>query len=212
MLEPVNFNGSLLIHDLDGHRIFLDTNDIHMTVHMLENHIWEPQVRQVIAASLHQGGCYVDVGANVGLHAVYAAGLAGSEGRVYAIEPNKHVYYLLKQNMDINGFFDRARLYNLAVSDGPGIGKMYIYQGHAGGSGLSKEELYMADCEEQTVSMDTLDHILEEEPKNIDVLKIDVEGFEVNVINGSLAVLQKNPDITIIMEWQPGGMIRHVGG
>lgn len=56
MLEPVNFNGSLLIHDSDGHRIFLDTNDIHMSVHMLENHIWEPQVRQIIAASLAQGG------------------------------------------------------------------------------------------------------------------------------------------------------------
>lgn len=56
MLEPVNFNGDLFIHDTDGHRIFLDTNDIHMTAHMLENHVWEPHVRQILAASLQGGG------------------------------------------------------------------------------------------------------------------------------------------------------------
>lgn len=147
----------------------------------------------------------------MGLHAVYAAGLIGSEGKVYAIEPNQHTFRLLKQNMDINGFLERTNLYNLAISDQAGTGKMYIYQGHAGGSGLSKDASYRADFEEQKVLTDSLDHILGELKGKIDVLKIDVEGAEVHVMNGGLVTLQQNPDITIIMEWRPGHMARQEG-
>lgn len=203
-MEVVNFNEKLLIHDIDGHRIFLDTNDLHMSIHMLENGVWEPQIRKIICASLNKDGVYVDVGANIGLHAVYAAGLVGSKGKVYAIEPNNQVYNILKTNMDINGFFDRAVLYNIAISNANENSKLYIYNGHAGGSGLGKEVKYKTDYIEQKVSTSTLDLVLE--GQKVDVLKIDVEGFEANVIGGALSVLASNPDITIIMEWHPKEM------
>lgn len=202
MNEPVYFNNKLFIHDIDGHRIFLDPNDIHMTIHMLENRVWEPQIREVIATSLKNGGVYVDVGANVGLHAVYAAGLVGSEGKVYAIEPNKDIYQILLANLDINGFLSISSLHNVAVSDSAGKGCMYIYPDHAGGSGFGKETSFLRPYKKQKVRIETVDDIVKNE--EVDVLKIDVEGFEWDCINGAKRTIDNSKNITVILEWNAG--------
>lgn len=211
--EPINIGDKLLIHDADGHRVFLDPDELHMTVHMIENHIWEPHVREIIVSSLSAGGIYVDVGANIGLHALYAAGLVGNTGNIVCIEPNYRLFNILENNFDINGFLDRTKFYNMAASNYNGNGTMYIYDGHAGGSGLGKSDEYLSECKEQIVNIGTLDNILNENidtPYVVDVLKIDVEGFELKVLQGASKVLD-NPNITVILEWQPEDMIQRVG-
>ena len=209
-MSAINYGKNILIHDIDGYRILLDTNDLHMSIHMIENRVWEPQIREILKCLLKQDGVYVDVGSNIGLHTVYAAGLLKNKnGRVYAIEPNIDVYNILRKNVDINGFFDVVSMYNIGISDKNTKGNIYIYNGHAGGSGLGITDEFHTDYVQQEIEITTLDKLLEK--KHIDILKIDVEGFEANVLRGAVSVLEFNPDITIIMEWNPKLIQKNTG-
>lgn len=196
--EPINLGSRLLIHDSDGHRVFLDPEELHMTVHMTETHVWEPHVREIIAWSMKTGGGYIDVGANVGFHTIYAAGLAGEFGKIICAEPNSRVFRILKDNLDINGFLGRSSLYQMAVSNYCGTGTMKLYEGHSGGSGLGITAEFGRQYTEEEVEIDTLDSIIKKSnvsPGQIDVLKIDVEGFELSVLEGGTGILE-NPGLS----------------
>lgn len=210
MIEWVNLGEKLLIHNTDGQRVFLDQNDINMTIHMLEHGEWEPHVRQIIDASLNEGSVYIDVGANIGLHSLYAAQKVGEGGKVLSFEPNKKLYKLLKANMETNGFLNRTELYNSAVSDHNGTEKFYIYDEHASMSGFMKEHSdFEADCFVQDTRVIKLDDVCDQK---VDLIKIDVEGFEYDVLNGARKLIEKNKDnITILFEWQPGDIIERRG-
>lgn len=208
--QPVYIGDKLLIHTLDGKRAFLDKNDLSMTLHMIEHKEWEPQIREVIAASVTEGSTYVDVGANIGLHAMYAAGFVGKTGKVIAIEPNKEVLRLLKTNMEINGFWDRTVFVQKAVSNYSGETNFFIYDEHAGMSGLMKGHTdFESDVKSELVKVDKLSAIVPKGTK-VDLLKISVEGFEYNVLLGSEDIIDQE-DITIIFEWIPKDIRERLG-
>ena len=204
----MSFGDRIFIHDCDGHRIFLDTNDIHIMCHMLEHREWEPQNREIIKETLKKAdfkGCCVDVGANIGLHSVYMAGLLNNEGTVVCFEPNKSVYQILRDNLDINGLLWKSSIYNCAVSDHAGDGVMHVYDERAGMSGLGKND-GLGECKEQNVDIVTLDDTIDLNLR-IPLLKIDVEGFEWDVVKGAKNLIESHKDeITIILEWHPDEM------
>lgn len=159
-MDYYTIGDKLLIHDIDGRRIFLDTDELHMTAHMLEHGVWEPHVREIIKETLTYGDLYVDVGANIGLHTLYAASIVGPTGKVVCFEPNKRLFKILENNIDINGLMERTTLYNNAVGNKKEQKSLYIYKGHAGGSGLSKNEEYYQECTEQITDVVTLNDTL----------------------------------------------------
>lgn len=85
----------ILIYNNDGQRVFLDPQDINISCHMLEHGQWEPQIRKVMRHILEPGDCYIDVGANIGLHALYAGKLIGPTGEMVLFEPNETTYDIL---------------------------------------------------------------------------------------------------------------------
>jgi len=208
---PIMFGGRTLIHTLDGKRVFLDPDDLFMSLHMIEHREWEPQVREIIALSLTEGSTYVDVGANIGLHTLYAAGFLGASGRIFAIEPNEDVMKILKTNLEINGFCDRTVLVQKAVSDYVGCTQFYVYAEHNGMSGLMAEHTdFDAEVTQTEVEVDTLRSIIPA-GTTVDLLKIDVEGYEYQVLTGSADILEQK-DITLIFEWVPDYIRERVGG
>src|SRR5687767_6592083 len=86
----------------DGTKVLLDLRDVG-TLNFITSDIYEPDVTGAIKQLLKPGGTFIDVGANLGIHTLMAWRHLGKSGRVFAIEPNKHIFRLMRQSLQLNG-------------------------------------------------------------------------------------------------------------
>lgn len=150
---------------------------------------YEPRTLAFIQRSLRNGGIFVDVGANIGGYTVRVA----KRSRVYALEPHPRNFHFLKFNLKLNQEVANARIFQVAA--GPYIGRatLHISDYHGRHSLLYSQNKMKYSI---TVDMITLDSLLTNE-KSIDVIKIDVEGAEILVLEGARETLKKTKFVII---------------
>lgn len=124
----------------------------------------------------------VDVGAHVGNHTTFLAGVLGLT--TYAFEPNPLHFSLLRSNLKSNGLDERCTLYNFALGAGPGHG--IVATGSVTNSGMSR----IAPAAQGPIDVVSLDMALAP-LVHVDVMKIDVEGSEVAVLEGARQTLRR---------------------
>jgi FkbM family methyltransferase len=139
---------------------------------------WREPELQLIRAYLRNGDQVIDVGANVGDTALTAALKVGSEGRVWAIEPHPRTYSFLRGNVALNGATNILAL-NAAASTEPGSPSFGDDRrddmNRIGGTGIYVEARPLDD--------------LVPYRGPINLLKIDVEGYELHVLRGAFNIL-----------------------
>ncbi|MBU6957216.1 FkbM family methyltransferase [Pseudomonas sp. CVAP len=206
---PLSFpvGGKTFIHTNDGHRLYVDPNEPFMTLHLLEHGEWETPVRRELRRELTAGATFIDIGANIGLHALFAAALVGETGRVFAVEPHPVTMEMLRQNLEINGLLDRVLLSQVAVSNVDDATVTFEYFAeHPAMSGLkvSQEilEKFHGTLEKIDVHTITLDSLVERAGLTPDLVKIDVEGFEYTVLEGCVQTINKFPNVRFLMEYE----------
>ena len=143
---------------------------------------------------------FVDIGANMGEFTLFAAKRLPL-GSVHAFEPLPQLYTLLGDNVALNGFTN-VHTYNLALSDAPGRLTMYTSTDVVLHGGLNEGlgSLYRDESRSEVageVSVSTLDDVLGQ-VAHIDVIKIDVEGAEVNVLRGGCHLLERDKPAILI--------------
>jgi len=136
---------------------------------------------------------FVDVGANVGVYTILAAGVAGANA--ISFEPIPSTFLKLRRNVSYNNLLDQVELLNMGVGSKE---ETLVFSNNLDATNhvISNTENFPGST--TTVSVNSLDHILADKPVNF--LKIDVEGFEANVINGAPNVLLRPELKVIIME------------
>ncbi|MGX5804449.1 FkbM family methyltransferase [Bradyrhizobium sp. Arg314] len=217
---PLTLNSAdrhIYFHTSDGHRFFLDANDHHITLHVLEHGCWEDHVRDAMMQILEPGSTFIDVGSNVGLHTLFAGSIVGQTGKVYAFEPLPHLYGTLKLNVDVNGMGNVIKTHQLAVADTEEVKSFSNFRSHSAMSGFTVPQVRLdifdeagnSSVEVIQVSTITLDKMFA--GQKIDGLKIDVEGYETLVLRGAKAVIRNNRDIKLIIEWDPFLVNRTLG-
>ena len=139
---------------------------------------------------LRPGDTFVDVGANIGSYTILATGVCGT--RTIAIEPDPETASHLQRNIDINGLGDLATVVRTAVGDRAGEISFTV------GQDTTNQVATSADTEVQTVPLSTLDIILKNEDPS--VIKMDVEGFETEALQGALSALAKPSLFAIQLE------------
>ncbi|MEH2425095.1 MAG: FkbM family methyltransferase [Nostoc sp.] len=165
--------------------------------------VWEPDISAFIASELQPRDTFVDVGAHVGYHVILASRTVGSEGKVIAIEASPETFTLLKQNLALNPECSNVRAFNVAASEQSGMIPLYLGpKGVEGWSTIVKRESFKDSC---TVSSAPLAELLTEpELRSARLIKIDVEGAEVEVLQGLVPVIGSlRPDLELIIEITP---------
>lgn len=206
---PIQFseNSNTYIHTNDGHRLYLDTKEPFMSLHILEHGEWETPVRRELKRELQKGGVFVDIGANIGLHTLYATTLIGETGKVIALEPHPVTRELLRKNLEINGLLDRVTISPLAVSNEDDATVLFEYFAeHPAMSGLkvSQEilEKFNGTLERINVNTITVDTLIERCAVVPDLIKIDVEGFEYSVLQGCVKTIQTHKNVRFLVEYE----------
>lgn len=153
-------------------------------------------VRQIqyYLANVKPGEFVVDVGSNAGQYTVLFASLCGEGGRVIAFEPAAPARDLLNENLALNGFESRVRIESYALSDVAGQHTFY----HRGADAMASleragfgAESSASDIQEGTVETVALDDYLAERQHGTpNLVKIDVEGAEINVLRGAIKTLR----------------------
>ena len=165
--------------------------------------VWEPNLTRYMIEKLRPGDVYVDVGGNIGYFALLGATCVGTAGRVVTIEPFPPVMATLRSNLALNGV---AGVRTVAAAAGARAATMPFYverPADPGGGSLVPDPLVRQTKVE--VPVDTLAVLLDEyEIARTRLIKIDVEGGEVDAVAGMTSMLDRLPqDAQIIVEVMP---------
>lgn len=154
----------------------------------------ELPVQEALQARLAPGAVFYDVGANVGFMTVIAARLVEGSGRVYAFEPVIENAVLLRQNVRRNRFRN-VRVCATAVSKVSGSDRLMLAE-YSGGSALSIAELPPDAIGERPVQTASIDDLIASGFVPPSLVKIDVEGAELEVLEGMSETLKRHrPDV-----------------
>jgi len=155
---------------------------------------YEPVICAAIQRNVQSGMICVDVGANIGYLSLLMAHCCGPTGKVYAFEPLPDNLEQLKKNIAINHLLDQVIIEGLAVSD-KSSSQVDFYEGDSTFEfSLLPRHGHTTRIEVQTIALD--DYFTEQ--KQLDFVKIDVEGAEGRVIAGMQRILLNQRPICLV--------------
>lgn len=154
---------------------------------------YEPEVRRIFQTVLPLGGIALDVGANVGWHTLLMARLVGGTGRVLAIEANPALRYRLHDHLCLN-HFRHVEIVPCAAADTEGMLEFYAPTANDPDSGNGHVVALAPGERSGTIRVDArrIDAIVAAAMiERLDLIKIDVEGFEWRVLRGGESTIAK---------------------
>ena len=161
---------------------------------------YEPHFAELFSLLVRPGDRCIDVGANVGVHTVRLAKLAGRDGEVIAIEPEPEVMQRAQRNVALNGLAN-VRIVNAAASDRPG--EMCLYRPYPWDTNRARASLlhhpYLTGVT-TTVPVVTVDDVCA--GGRVALIKVDVEGYEAAVILGAAKTITRDAP-SVIFEYAP---------
>lgn len=163
---------------------------------------YEPQETQLVQRLLGSGMVVADVGANWGYFTLVCAHLVGSTGRVIALEPHPHLASLLAENVAANGL-SQVEVLHVAAGARSEVRSFVGFDGRHGNWGVSRaaRASEVPDFECPSVALDAL--LDDRAAGRIDLVKIDIEGAEVEAIRGMAAGLARHRYRYALVECHP---------
>ena len=155
---------------------------------IIEDRCWEPFETSILVASLQEGHCFLDIGANIGYFTLVAASLVGDEGLVYSVEPEPSNFHLMTKSLYLNKLSDRVIAKRLALSNRDGREKLFLSPNN-----LGDHQLYPDTTVRESISV-ILRHgsrLLSTDIKRLDFIKIDTQGSEYQILEGLKPLLSK---------------------
>lgn len=214
-----NFNNSILIKEkqiiIDFQmtkthnkriRMILEPSDIRsVPFSVLVAGFYEPFQSDLIMNLGNNSNHFLDIGANMGFYTL-AMLKENKEIKIDSFEPQPKIFELMKENINQNNMMkeigSRVKLHNFALSQKTGTLKMFV-PSFTGSGGASFENLHSNTerVDEILVPVRTLDSVLS---SKVDLIKIDVEGSELNVLQGASRIIREsNPTVVteLLRKW-----------
>lgn len=168
----------------------------------------EPEICALLERTLRPGDVFFDIGAHIGEHSLAAARLVGKKGEVHSFEPNPTLAAALKASVEVNAY-DNVVVNQLAVSDRSSPNRLTVTIDPSYsflGSTVTEVVLDKNGTASRTLLVEAVS--LDEywgSSRKLDLLKIDVEGGEMNVLQGAQALLSRprGDAPSIVLEYHP---------
>jgi len=129
---------------------------------------------------------FLDIGANIGFYSILAVKKYGFQ-KVHAFEPNPESYERLEKNIQLNNLADKVSLHSIGMGNTKGRAILTAKRVHVGASTLVKNKAPRGSADLVEVSLDTFDNISRDagiKAEDVSFIKIDVEGYEYQVLTG----------------------------
>ena len=179
------------VHTVPGlGKFYLEDPNDYVQAFLRRGEIWEPTQQKLFEKYIQSGDVVVDAGAFVGSHTLKLAKLA-APGKVHAFEPQEKLPQLIADNMRLNNLTN-VQVYPVALGGKNCQTTMkYINHGNKGASPISG----CLPNEENGTELRTIDSF---RFQHVDFMKIDVEGFELEVLKGAEKTLKRDMPVLMI--------------
>lgn len=179
---------------VNNYKLLLDLHDKGISRELMNNGTREKEHIYFLTRLLTEGMVVLDIGANIGYYSVMLGKLVGENGKVYALEPSLNNFKLLNINIMLNDMVNIVESFNIGVSNTTGFADFYqsaksnwhtFYpKVH---SGTTTESL--VHTSPIKVPVITIEDFIENKQK-IDLIRMDIEGFEVEVFESMVPLLE----------------------
>lgn len=166
------------------------------------NRVYEEDLTQIFQQILEPGDTVVDVGANEGYYSILASKIVGTTGKIFAIEPQSRLQNILFKNIELNEAYNVV-VHQTTISDSIGSVKLNLTPDtNSGSSGILQSTKYKNPTE--TVPTKRLSDIVKLfNLNNINLLKMDIEGFEYQAVLGDKELFKSNIIKNFALELHP---------
>lgn len=194
LLPAVDQAEKMEIQTLHGVKLLIDpAKDKGVELALYQTGTYEKGTIQLLGDFLKQGSIFMDIGANIGLMSTIASKIVGEKGRVYAVEANPKTIEVLRHNCAIN-LCENIEILPIALASEKGSAILYEnWKVNRGGASLISQ----GDEHGITVSKERLDDLFSPDSP-VHLVKIDVEGFELEVLKGGVDWFKTQQPVFII--------------
>lgn len=181
--------------ELQAFKIYVMVDDLDVGLQIMRGNGYEPHVTQTLINTLKTGDVFLDIGANIGYFTLLAASIVQTSGKVISFEPNIQNLQLIYASILENNF-ENIRVYPFAVSDSQQIMKIKHFCSNGFLESPTSDQKNI-----QLVQTVRIDELLQSE-KQINVIKMDIEGYEPPALRGMDNLIRKYRPV-IFTEFSP---------
>jgi len=165
--------------------------------------VYEPAETAFFCSVCKPGMTFLDIGANIGYYAALASGRIGPQGKLIALEPDPENFRYLQQNVAVNGGPQAVCVQKAAAAE-KGVLRLHVNRENRGDNRLYANDLCDSSFEVEVTTIDALLEGLGIE--RVDLVKIDVQGFEGHVFQGMKRTLLRSEELILLTEFWPFGL------
>jgi FkbM family methyltransferase len=164
---------------------------------------YEEHLEQILRQELKDGDVFIDLGANEGYFSVIASRLVGKQGRVYVIEPQSRLWPVILKNFQLNARFNYTLIPYL-VGEKSGEAELNLSSTINTGASTTVHRTNKFLKSVQKSPMLRLDELINHyQISRVGLLKIDIEGMELDALKSLGALLNSNIIRNIVVELHP---------
>lgn len=197
-------SGKTLTYLYDDSPFYINSEDYGPPANYLNGGKYEQDYLDLILSFTRDDSIFLDIGANLGFYSIIMGKRVRTAGKVYAFEPNEDICRLFRASAYLNGlsnFYGTDGviiIHNFGVSDQRDEVNFHVPKYHMGGTSISNTENGTKENNFK-ITVLPLDEVFGVDFK-CDIVKIDVEGHELQVLLGMKNILRNSPEIKIIFE------------
>ncbi len=185
--------------------IDLTTKGISKPLYLYGNR--EADHREILLRELGYGDRVLDIGSNIGYYPLMEAMIVGVEGKVFSCEPDPRNLAFLYANRELNGLENIIDIFNIAISDESGTKEFALHAKSNLNIMLSNIGTIDKSTYHSVILVKTVDiHELLQSLGKVDIIRMDIEGHEVEILKRISWLAENFPDITpnkILFEAHP---------
>lgn len=181
------FKASISFAGLGFTFFHFDQNDHIFQQFIKTGEFYEQELLTALRGFLREGDLVVDVGANIGTHSVFFAGVCGCS--VLAFEPNPAAVKLLRRNIAANFLGKRVKVHKMALGAQTASGHVVA----ARDQNLGTARVEISGLDNTAVKIARLDDVAGR--RKVRLIKVDTEGMDASVIAGAEAILARDKPV-----------------